>query len=199
MPIILNETELNDEQRLYAGYISGSSGQMQLYIKTLIDISRAAAGYQLYLENMNLSVFVKQIQTQIDALCQVKKIELKMTVNHLLGNLTADKLLLERAIMNVVNNALNYSPNNGCIYISFTGNSEYLQISVTDEGKGFSQEDLLHEQEQFYIADRSRSFDLHFGMGLFISKSIVQQHGGQLILENSKDTEGAKVILKIPC
>ena len=63
---------------------------------------------------------------------------------------------------------------------------------------GFSQEDLLHAEEQFYMADHSRSSALHFGMGLFITKSIVRQHGGQLILSNSEKTGGAQVTLEIP-
>ena len=80
-----------------------------------------------------------------------------MQIEHLPAVLSADKLLLERAIMNVVNNALDYSPQDSSIFISMTGDKESLQISVTDAGLGFSQEDLLHAEEQFYMADRSRS------------------------------------------
>ena len=47
---LINETELDDEQRLYADYITESSSQISIYIKTLIDISRTVAGYQLHLE-----------------------------------------------------------------------------------------------------------------------------------------------------
>lgn len=195
---LISETELDEEQRLYAEYISNSSEQMQLYIRTLIDISRAATGYQLHMENVDLPAYVEQLRGQIDALCQTKKIGLQMEIEHLPALLSADKLLLERAIMNVVNNALDYSPQDSYISISITGNKGCLQISVTDAGPGFSQEDLLHAEEQFYMADHSRSSNLHFGMGLFITKSIVQQHGGQLILNNSKKTGGAQVTISIP-
>ena len=195
---LISETELDEEQRLYAEYISNSSEQMQLYIRTLIDISRAATGYQLRMENVDLPAYVEQLRGQIDALCQTKKIGLQMEIEHLPALLSADKLLLERAIMNVVNNALDYSPQDSYISISITGNKGCLQISVTDAGPGFSQEDLLHAEEQFYMADHSRSSNLHFGMGLFITKSIVRQHGGQLILNNSKKTGGAQVTISIP-
>ena len=195
---LISETELDEEQRLYAEYISNSSEQMQLYIRTLIDISRAATGYQLRMENVDLPAYVEQLRGQIDALCQTKKIGLQMEIEHLPALLSADKLLLERAIMNVVNNALDYSPQDSYISISITGNKGCLHISVTDAGPGFSQEDLLHAEEQFYMADYSRSSNLHFGMGLFITKSIVQQHGGQLILNNSKKTGGAQVTISIP-
>lgn len=195
---LIIETDLDEEQRLYAEYISNSSEQMQLYIRTLIDISRAATGYQLRMENVDLPAYVEQLRGQIDALCQTKKIGLQMEIEHLPALLSADKLLLERAIMNVVNNALDYSPQDSYISISITGNKGGLRISVTDAGPGFSQEDLLHAEEQFYMADHSRSSNLHFGMGLFITKSIVQHHGGQLDLSNSEKTGGAQVTISIP-
>lgn len=195
---LISETELDEEQRLYAEYIISSSEQMQLYIRTLIDISRAATGYQLHMEDIDLPAYIKQLREQIDALCQTKKIGLQVEIEHLPAVLSADKLLLERAIMNVVNNALDYSPQDSSILISMMGDNGSLKISVTDAGPGFSQEDLLHAEEQFYMADRSRSSNLHFGMGLFITKSIVQQHGGQLILSNSEKTGGAQVIISIP-
>lgn len=195
---LISETELDEEQCLYAEYIISSSEQMQLYIRTLIDISRAATGYQLHVEDIDLPAYVEQLQRQIGALCQTKKIGLQMEIEHLPAVLSADKLLLERAIMNVVNNALDYSQQDSTISISITGGKGNLQILVTDAGPGFSQEDLLHAEEQFYMADHSRSSNLHFGMGLFITKSIVQQHGGQLILSNSEKTGGAQVTMKIP-
>ena len=195
---LISETELDEEQRLYAEYISSSSEQMQLYIRTLIDISRAATGYQLHMEDIDLPAYIKQLREQIDALCQTKKIGLQVEIEHLPAVLSADKLLLERAIMNVVNNALDYSPQDSSISISMMGDNGSLKISVTDAGPGFSQEDLLHAEEQFYMADRSRSSNLHFGMGLFITKSIVQQHDGQLILSNSEKTGGAQVTISIP-
>lgn len=194
---LISETELDEEQRLYAEYIGCSSEQMQLYIRTLIDISRAATGYQLNIEDIDLPAYIKQLREQIDALCQTKKIGLQMEIENLPAVLSADKLLLERAIMNVVNNALDYSPQESSISISMIGNKGSLEISVTDAGPGFSQEDLMHAEEQFYMADHSRSSDLHFGMGLFITKSIIRQHGGQLILSNSKKTGGARVTISI--
>ena len=195
---LISETELDEEQRLYAEYISSSSEQMQLYIRTLIDISRAASGYQLHMEDIDVLSYVEQLRGQIDALCQTKKIGLQMELEHLPDVLSVDKLLLERAIMNVINNALDYSPQDSSIHISIISGKQHLKITVTDAGPGFSQEDLLHAEEQFYMADHSRSSNLHFGMGLFITKSIVQQHGGQLVLSNSEKTGGAQVTILIP-
>ena len=97
---------------------------MQLYIRTLIDISRAATGYQLHMEDIGVLAYVEQLQGQIDALCQTKKIGLQMELEHLPDVLSADKLLLERAIMNVINNALDYSPQGSFIHISIIGGKQ---------------------------------------------------------------------------
>lgn len=209
---LISETELDEEQRLYAGCIADSSEQMQGYIKTLIDISRAAAGYQLSMEKIDLYCYLGQLEKQMDALCRTKEVSLQMLLGDALPvSVTVDRLLMERAVLNVVSNALDYTVQGGRIYFSVRYAEKYLQITVTDEGQGFSQEALLHAQEQFYMGDNSRSSDLHFGMGLYITKSIVERHGGKLILENVtgkvkevadeavKKVCGARVTIILPC
>ena len=77
-------------------------------------------------------------------------------------------MLIERAIMNVVSNALEYSPINGTVYIKIQYAEKRLRICVVDEGKGFSNEALHHAQEQFFMDNSSRNSKMHFGMGLYI-------------------------------
>ena len=121
-----------------------------------------------------------------------------MNVSSLPQSMKIDIMLMERAIMNIVNNALDYSPKGGTLYIEIWTESNELLLSITDEGTGFSKESLQHAQERFFMDDQSRSSRMHFGMGLYIADSIMKQHGGSLILENSIQTHGARVIMKIP-
>lgn len=72
-----------------------------------------------------------------------EKIGLQIEIESLPAVLSADKLLMERAIMNVVNNALDYSPQGSHISILIAGDKRSLKISVTDAGPGFSQEDFF--------------------------------------------------------
>ena len=195
---LINETELDDEQRLYAGYITESSEQIGIYIKALIDISRTIAGYQLHLEEIDISGYMGQIEAQANSLCLAKGICLHMEKEVDLGIFKTDKLLLERAIMNVISNAVDYSPPLGTIYVTTQKVDHFLHISITDEGTGFTSEAIHHAQEQFFMGDKSRTSNMHFGMGLYITNSIIKQHDGQLILSNSKKTGGAQVIIKIP-
>lgn len=93
---------------------------------------------------------------------------------------------------------IGYSPPQGTIYVTVQKTDCFLHISITDEGGGFTPEALHHAQEQFFMGDKSRTSNMHFGMGLYITSSIIKQHGGQLVLSNSKKTGGAQVIIKIP-
>ena len=195
---LISETNLDDEQRLYAGYITESSEQIGVYIKTLIDISRTVAGYQFNLEEFDIADYMEQIEITASSLCLTKEIRLHMEKGADLGIFKADKLLLERAIMNVIGNALDYSPPKGTVYVEVQRTDNFLQITIEDEGSGFTPEALHHAQELFFMENKSRTSNMHFGMGLYITSSIIKKHSGQLILINSDKTKGAQVIIKIP-
>lgn len=196
---LMSETELDDEQKAYTRYITDSSEQMQFYIKTLIEISRASAGYQLHKESVDFSSYMDELKEQIEVLCHTKNVKLDWNTFSDCSTLEIDTMLIERAIMNVVSNAVEYSPINGTVYIKIQCAKKILQICVVDEGEGFSNEALHHAQEQFFMDNSSRNSKMHFGMGLFIADSIIKQHNGQLIIENDTITHGAKVIMDIPC
>lgn len=195
---LLSETALDGEQRLYAGYLSESAERIGAYIKTLIEISRAADGYPLNLEEIDVTDHMERTEALANSLCLAKGIKLRMTKGTGLGVIRADKLLLDRAVMNVIDNAIDHSPPGGTVYIDAKKQDGFLQISILDEGSGFTPEALHHAQERFFMGNKSRTSNLHFGMGLYITSSIVKRHNGQLRLENSSQTKGARVIIKIP-
>lgn len=195
---LLGETQLSGEQRGYVDYIGESSEQMQQYIRILIDISRASMGYQPQMEKVACGEYLRWLGQKITVLCNTntKEIQLQMAAEQLPDTVEIDRLLLERAVMNIVNNALDYAPEKSTLHISAKEEDGYLRIAVTDEGKGFSREALLHAREQFFMDDQSRSSRLHYGMGLYIADSIAGLHGGSIELRNSEVTHGAEVILK---
>ena len=192
---LLTETNLDDEQKLYSGYITDSSEQMQAYIKTLIEISRASAGYQFCKRVCDTKEFLNKLETQIKALCYAKGKRLEIKTGCLPNQITIDKTLLQRAILNIVNNALDYAKKDVLVKIQFKEENNVLQITVIDNGKGFSEDALHHAKEQFYMEDSSRNSHMHFGMGLYIASCIAQQHGGEIKLANSAETGGAMVTI----
>ena len=100
--------------------------------------------------------------------------------------------------MNIISNAIDYSPSQSKLYISVSVRNKYLKFVVTDCGSGFSKADLSKATEQFYTGDLSRNSKSHYGMGLYIVNNIVQKHNGILYIENSVKTGGAMVTIEIP-
>ncbi len=133
---LLTETNLDDEQRLYAGYVVESSGQMQSYIQTLIDISRAAVGYQLHIESIDLPAFMQHLFGYMESLCRTKEIRLQMNTVSLPQMLKFDRVLIERAIMNVISNGLDYS-RKAERFVDVQSNNGFVEIQSQTRERGF--------------------------------------------------------------
>jgi two-component system phosphate regulon sensor histidine kinase PhoR len=105
---------------------------------------------------------------------------------------------LERAIANLVENAVKYTPERGRIDVSVGAQGPHVVVEVTDNGIGIPQEDLPRIFERFYRVDRSRSRDMGgTGLGLSIVKHVAQTHRG-LVEVNSTPGMGSSFRLKIP-
>lgn len=109
---------------------------------------------------------------------------------------------LLRAVGNVISNGADYCPEGGTLSIWAEKKCEraeqFLRITVTDSGPGFSPAALRHGTEQFFQADRSRAGSEHYGMGLYIARSILEEYDGKLELDNAEQG-GGKVMIYIPC
>ena len=112
-------------------------------------------------------------------------------------HITAIKLLIERALDNVINNAIRYSPQNGQITISFKKNSKYCLLKIHDEGEGVNDKDLEKIFEPFFRLDSSRNRQTGgFGLGLSLVKRILDLHKGSVAAFNHLD--GFMIEMKIP-
>ena len=79
------------------------------------------------------------------------------------------------------------------------GGGTFLQITLTDSGQGFSKEALRHGTEQFYQTDKSRAGTAHYGLGLYIARTVLEENGGRLEIGNSEETGGGEVRIYVPC
>lgn len=112
-------------------------------------------------------------------------------------HINAIKLLIERALDNVINNAIRYSPQNGQITISFEKNNKYCLLKIHDEGEGVNDKDLEKIFEPFFRLDSSRNRQTGgFGLGLSLVKRILDLHKGSVAAFNHLD--GFMIEMKIP-
>jgi two-component system, OmpR family, heavy metal sensor histidine kinase CusS len=112
------------------------------------------------------------------------------------GEAYADPVLFERAVSNLVDNALRFNLENGKIQISVTVTAAHSEVTVSDSGCGIAPEHLPRVFDRFYRADSSRSSD-GAGLGLALVKSIVDLHGGSAGIE-SEVNRGTTVTLTFP-
>jgi signal transduction histidine kinase len=109
-----------------------------------------------------------------------------------------DPLWLERMLMNLVENALKYTPTHGRVHVELSHSGESATVNVTDTGIGISDDNLPHIFERFYRADASRSRDIEgTGVGLAIVHWVVEAHGGQISVQ-SQTGEGTRFQVKLP-
>ncbi len=104
---------------------------------------------------------------------------------------------ITRVFINIISNALNYSRPGGSVRITVRPQPNHVVITVSDTGAGISAEALPHIFERFYRASSSRTRDGHVGLGLAISKAIVEGHDGTIQAE-SKSGQGTTMIITLP-
>ena len=194
---LLLETELTDEQKNYADYISGSVLQIQNYVQTLIEVTKSQEGISQAPVNVNVYDVLADIKKQTLGLSEVYqhqinwKEELESENSDSVISVVYDHVV--RAVMNVVRNAAEHTPKGSVINITVTYIDGELAFTVEDSGSGFTPEGLAHGTEQFFMDDSSRTGGSHYGIGLFFAKKVAEEHGGKIVLANSNETSGAKV------
>lgn len=195
---LLYDTNPTEEQVESIHYIEESSLQMQSYIKMLIELAKDTDLYHPQYQMLPFFDFAEDIHTTARGLCSSKKITLKWDFRSRLQTFCVDAGLLNRALGNVLSNAVENSPQGGIVRVEIFDEEGCIAFSISDSGKGFSKEAMKYATAQFYRDDASRNSKTHFGIGLYFADTIIKLHGGQLILENLEERPGAKVTIKIP-
>lgn len=194
---LLEETELTGEQKRYAKFVLNGCEQIQNYMQMLIDVAKSWEDQPLNKELISLSSLLKEAGNQTDGLADLHKVVLHWTSPKAI-TIYADRSLLVRALINVISNAIEHSPQGGNVFIETVESGKLISFVVTDEGRGFTVNALNHATEQLYMDDPSRSSKSHYGIGLYMAASIVEKHGGQILLENITENGGARVTIQIP-
>jgi signal transduction histidine kinase len=110
-----------------------------------------------------------------------------------------DRDRLKQVLINLVANAIQYTPQNGDVFLSLSKVGDQARILCRDTGPGIPAEDLPHIFERFYRAEKSRTRgkSTGFGLGLSIAKWIVEHHGGRIEVD-SKEGQGTTFAIWLP-
>ena len=125
-----------------------------------------------------------------------QKVNIKIEDN--IPDIPIDKDGIEQVILNIISNAIKYTPQGGIIDIYARAEEEKVIISIKDNGIGIPDEDKARIFERFYRVDKGRSRELGgTGLGLSIAKQIVEAHGGDLVLKSEYEI-GTEVDIILP-
>lgn len=195
--LLLEEVKGEQLTRL-AQSIERGAFNLNQRIDELLDLARGEINaLQLDMDSVDMNLLLKNISEEIAPLVLQFGQSLDTDIAPSLPEIVADKARLRQVVMNLLNNACKYTPKGGKITLKARQENDNLIVEITDTGLGISREDQVNLFEPYYrrIGDRERLSGL--GLGLALSKRLVEMHGGRIWV-NSRQGEGSTFGFSIP-
>jgi len=177
-------SEVTAKQQDYLDKISIGIEQMTALIDDLLDLGRIEAGVGLVREPVSLASLVRETveSLQGNALMRKQTLWLDRLAE---GTLQGDTRFLKRAIANLIDNAIKYTPEGGEIRIGVDERDGQMVVHVTDTGMGIAPADQVRLFEKFYRVKRRDTLEIKgTGLGLAIVKSVAERHEGRAWVES---------------
>ena len=173
---------LNEKQQRYLQTAQKNSYRLKSLVDDLLDISRIeSGGLELTPAELELWPEIEEIVTGMETLINDKKIDLVLDVPQDICPVLADKLRLTQVITNLLSNACKYSPEGARVTIRAREEDAGIRIDVSDTGIGISPEDQDRLFTKFFRADNSSTREVSgSGLGLYITKHLIEGHGGRI-------------------
>jgi len=161
----------------------------------MLDLSRYETGVAtLHTSRVDLKLFVGELKAIYEPIAEQKDIQMQVMLPAEPVFAEVDLASLNQVMINLVNNAFNYTPASGMVRVQLSRSSVSAMIQVTDSGSGIAPEHLPHLFKPFYRAGKRSDST---GLGLAIVKEIVDLHGGTVLVE-SQEGHGATFTVILP-
>ncbi|AGB40792.1 PAS domain S-box [Halobacteroides halobius DSM 5150] len=177
--------------------INDEAERLEHLINDILDLSKIESSDSLLKENVDMVEVVNGIIPVVEPKAQRKNIILNLDVPAKLPIIKGNKDQLSRLMINLVDNAIKYTPSGGKVEVRSYSEDNNIVIEVEDNGIGIPQEDISRIFERFYRVNKARSRKLGgTGLGLSIVKHIVEQHQGIIEVESELE-KGTKFIVRL--
>jgi PAS domain S-box-containing protein len=173
--------------------------QTQL-IEDLLDMSRITSGkLRLDIQTLQPLGLIEAAVETVTPAADAKAIALERVLDPAAGPISGDPGRLQQVIWNLVSNAIKFTPREGKVRIRLERVGAYVEISVADTGVGIRPEFIPHLFERFRQGDASTTRKYGgLGLGLSIVKSLVELHGGTVVVESPGEDQGTTVTVRLP-
>ena len=199
--ILADNPDLEEEQKVhFLETIIKETNRMERLINQVLDLERFASGQQrLHLQQLEINKILQEAIDSVQQVIQENNITLKVNFASNLPFILGDRDRLVQVILNLLSNAIKFSKTNaGEIGVASFQESNWIQIEVTDNGKGIKE--ALHQLifEKFYQdEDQNIRKPKGSGLGLAISKTIVEHHQGKIWVESTAE-KPTKFCIRLP-
>ncbi|MCP4119370.1 MAG: PAS domain-containing protein [Desulfobacteraceae bacterium] len=196
---ILDQVDPDDyeTQREFLSVVNEETDRLSGLVNDLLDISRIESGrFEISLAPVSLPEIIDSVIGNLKGETEDHKIITKIPSE--LRPISADKDKMTQVFINLINNAIKFSPEGGEIEIEVITMEKMLLCLVKDQGIGISEECIPRIFEKFYRVDTSDTYEIPgTGLGLPIVKHIINSHGGEITVK-SKLNKGSEFILSLP-
>lgn len=195
---ILDGTIPPEKERYYLQIVSDETKRLSRLVKTMLNLSRIEAG-EMKINKSKINVVDIACQTVFTFEQSIEKKNLDIRgLDHDKVMVDADPDLMHQVIYNLTENAVKFVNDGGYIEFGFTTDANKTYISVKNSGAGLSKEEIPKIFDRFYKTDKSRGLDKNgVGLGLYIVRSIVSLHDGEIIVRSAQG-EYVEFVLSLP-
>jgi signal transduction histidine kinase len=197
---VLEDPDLpTDIKKEFLSVIINESDRMTMIVKDLLDLSRFDSEKTvLSIEEFSIEMSVRNVYAAIALEAKRRDQVLNLELEWKLPRIMGDRARIEQVLLNIMANALNYTPNGGTIDVSSGSANDIVWVNISDTGEGIPEDDLPHVFDRFYRVEKARSRESGgTGLGLSIARDIITLHGGDINIA-SKLGEGTSVTITLP-
>ncbi|NDI36687.1 sensor histidine kinase [Chengkuizengella sediminis] len=188
--------DLSDKQETMEGLqtIQDETERLIGLVEELLDFSRyQASSLTLKKKSFNFTKLINEVIFQMKTKVKEKNMNIIFHYDQELL-ITGDKNRLKQVLINLLDNAIKYSPKDTAITLKIEKNENNVNLHISDEGVGINKNELTSVTKMFYQVDANQSGT---GLGLAICQKIIELHQGQLYIKSSKN-EGTTVTVSLP-
>ena len=193
----LRETRTPAEYKETIGSMLEELDRMTHLVDTLLQLSRGDAGtIRLSRETVDLSALVRDVVASLTVLADERQLRIAVEAQPAVC-VSADRLVFREALVNVLDNAIKYSPAASTIQVRVRRNTSDATVTVADEGPGMTPDHRAHVFDRFYRVDEGRSREKGgTGLGLAIAKWAVEAHNGTIAVDEHRG--GSEFRITVP-
>lgn len=196
--VLLSEPGLSERQKKYLNLIEYDAHRLKTLINNLLDLSAIQLGkFELHKERINAGEMIEEVSLEMRLKAEKKHINLTVLYPASTVTFLADKARLSQVLVNLIDNAIKFTPENGFVELSLVNKRGKLVFCVKDSGVGIPQESQGMIFKKFFQSEPKSSRMEGFGLGLVISHEIVEAHGGKMWFQ-SREGAGSKFCFTIP-